>query len=109
MRIKNKRIPFLMTLFSLLMMFYGYLTKYNPKYGDVLPSNHIMQTNSEKIGFIGLEIPYIDFTLFMVIMFGIGVYLLYFSKDDSLSDIYFHVREFCKKIGENLQRVKKNF
>jgi uncharacterized membrane protein YidH (DUF202 family) len=77
--LEGKKIQFLIILISILMIFFGIVTKYfgeanyNRKFYTDTPLNLYV------VNFFGLEIPYVFFTLFFVVTLGIGIYLFAFK------------------------------
>jgi hypothetical protein len=78
--IEGKKIPFLIVLFSVLMIFFGIVTKYydGTKYNKRIYKKPTLELYD--VNLFGLEIPYTYFLLFFVITLGIGIYLFAFRS-----------------------------
>lgn len=75
----GKKLPFLIILFSTLMIFFGIVTKY---YNGARYSRSIYKKPPLElydVNLFGLEVPYTYFLLFFVITLGIGIYLFAFK------------------------------
>jgi len=75
---KNKKISFFIILFSILMIVFGLLTKYYPKFSNKknIPLSYY------RVKVFNFDFVYINFLFFFIITLGLGVYLFYFSNDD---------------------------
>ena len=94
--IEEKKIPFIIILFSILMMFFGTVTKY---YNGKLYSTKLHKKpplNLYEVNFFGIEIPCIGFFLFFLIILGIGAYLFIF-KFKTGNKPYTTTLEFVRK------------
>lgn len=84
--IKDKKVSFIMILFSVLMLIFGIITKdYNGNY-----YKHEFEKPPLKwydVDFFGMSFDYVNFLLFFIITLGIGIYLLVYKNDQSLKSI----------------------
>src|SRR5690606_35824105 len=81
---KEKKISFLIILFSTLMIFFGIVTKdYNgARYNKRIHKKPPLEVFDVNI--FGFDISYVHFLLFFVITLGIGIYLFIYKNDDSI-------------------------
>lgn len=83
--LKDKKIPFSVILFSILMLIFGLITKdYNGNYYKhkyVSPPLKWYDVN-----IFGMSFDYVNFLLFFLITLGIGIYLLIYKNDKSLKN-----------------------
>ena len=80
----TKKLPFLTILFSILMIFYGMITK--DFYGDIYQKRKYQGNpplSTYDVNFLGINIPYIYFLLFFLITLGIGIYFFVFKATKS--------------------------
>lgn len=84
--LKDKKISFLMILFSVLMLIFGIITKdYTGTYYDL--KAHGYKTPPLKlfdVNVFGMSFDYVNFLFFFVITLGIGIYFLIYKNDKAL-------------------------
>lgn len=85
-QLKNKKVSFLIILFSILMLIFGMITKdYNGDY-----YKHIHNEPTLKffdVNFFGLSFGYVNFMFLFTMFLGIGVYLFFYKDDQSIKRI----------------------
>ncbi len=95
--LKDKKISFLMTLFSILMLLFGIVTKdYNGTRYSTRKFNSPPMEYYE-VTLFGIDFSYINFLLFFIILLGIGIYLLLFKNDQSFKNLIKKSKLYIKK------------
>jgi len=88
---KDKKISFITILTSILMLIFGIITKdYNEEYYLASYDNPLLENPPLKwfdVELFGMSFGYVNFLLFFIITLGIGTYLLFYKKDQSLKKI----------------------
>lgn len=102
-QLKQTKIPFLITLFSILMLVFGYMTK---DYNDIYYRKKKFDAPLEwyDVSLFGLEIDYKSYMLFFILVLGIGVYLLIFKTDEQIKSIF----KFYKQNSSKVTELKEN-
>tara|TARA_B100000408_G_scaffold79946_1_gene60976 strand:+ start:2572 stop:2838 length:267 start_codon:yes stop_codon:yes gene_type:complete len=79
--LEGKKIPFLIILFSVLMIFFGIVTKYynGTRYNKRIYKKPTLELYD--VNLFGLEIAYTYFLLFFIITLGIGIFLFVFKTN----------------------------
>ena len=87
--LKEKKISFLITLFSVLMLLFGLITK------DYIGDRYDLKHNGYdspplrwlEVNFFGISFDYINFLLFFTITLGIGIYFLVYKNDIEIKSL----------------------
>lgn len=81
--LKEKKTSFLITLFSILMLLFGLITKDYTGDRDVLKHNGYDSPPLKwlEVNIFGISFDYINFLLFFTITLGIGIYFLVYKND----------------------------
>lgn len=97
--IKHKKISFLITLFSVLMLVFGLFTK---DYEDLYYRKKKYDAPLEiyDVSLFGLDIDYKSYMLFFILILGIGVYLLIFKTDTQLKSVFRIPKVDLRKVKE---------
>jgi len=85
--LKHKKISFLITLFSVLMLVFGLFTK---DYDDLYYRKKKFDAPLDiyDVSLFGLDIDYKSYMLFFILILGIGVYLFIFKTDTQLKSVF---------------------
>lgn len=107
--LKGKKIAFLITLFSALMLIFGVLTREytNSPYvnGRYESKNSLLKWY--EVNVFGMSFDYVNFLLFFIITLGLGIYLMVYSNDQTLKDKFKKLTIF-NKINSKFSESKKN-
>lgn len=99
--LKDKKTSFLIILLSVLFLIYGIFAKY-----DNIPDNYYFGENEVPLKYFdvdifGISFDFLNFFLFLLISFGIGVYLLIYKNDQSLKKLFKKPKFFTKTKSQN--------
>ena len=105
--IKDKKVSFIMILFSVLMLIFGIITKdYNGNYYQ--DEYETPPLKWYDVDLFGMSFDYVNFLLFFIITLGIGIYLLVYLNDQSIKSTVKKPKEFILKRIQNSDKRKIN-
>lgn len=105
--LKDKKISFTLILVSILMLIFGVLTKdYNGNYYKNKYEKPPLKWYDVDV--FGISFDYVNFLLFLIIILGIGVYLLIYKNDQSLKELIKKPKLFIQKKIKSSGNIKIN-
>lgn len=104
-QLKQKKIPFLIAFFSLLMLVFGLISKdYDGSY--YYNKHKIPPLDLYDVSLFGWDIDYKGYMLFFILILGLGVYLLIFKTDEQIRSILKSPKMNLNKMAEFKGKLK---